>query len=175
MAVLWQPMAAHRMRDIRCNNKRSVPPSAWRHLQPKSWPPLRKEGKKRHSRTRKKVLSTLQSLVDKTQRIKSTAKAGVLPLIFELPLFIFFYFFSLFARQEEVYTLALIDCGFRLFLKPRALAQKTWDLRLSAAFEKLCAPVGKLSQWILPMAFQVEVLMWGINPLKLDLFHLDGG
>lgn len=88
-------------------------------------PPERGKKKKRHSHTRKKVLATLQSLVDKTQRIKSTSKAGVPPLVFELLLFMFFfYFFSLFARREEVYTLAVIDWAFRLFLKPRALVQK---------------------------------------------------
>lgn len=117
MAAPSQPMAEHRMRDIRCNNKRSVPPSAWRHLQPKSRPPLRKEQKKKkkkHSHTREK--STCKPL--RALRIKHTDLKLLLSRTFSpsFPL--------LAAAPEEVLRSAGHRLNFSPGLTPRALAQK---------------------------------------------------
>lgn len=162
-------MAAHRMRDIRCNNKRSVPPSAWRHLQPKSRPPLRKEGKKkRHSHTRRSTCKNPQSLVDKTHRIKSTSELEFC----RSPSHFCFFFFSLLQEKRKFILRRWLKLSS--VLMPRALAQKLGIYVLAPLLMKMRSG-WKLSQWILPMAIQTELLMWGINSPKLDLFHLDGG
>ena len=150
MAALSQPMAEHRMRDIRCNNKRSVPPSAWRHLQPKSRPPLRKEQKKN---TREKVLANSQSPADKTHRVLTTSELEFLLLLL----------------QEK--------CSAAKFALRRWLIEHFSRFNTSCSCAKhgiyvLALPLmkmrlgWKLSQWILLTTFQTELLMHGINSLS---------
>ena len=163
MAALWQPMVEHRMRDIRCNNKRSVPPSAWRHLQPKSRPPLRKEQKKKKTLTHEKkyLLANPQSLADKTHRINTTSE-----LEFCLSVVPF----------SPLYTSSSAKVKWRL----HSAGDWLWSFRFNASCS--CAKHGiyvlalplmkmrsgcwELSQWILPTAFQTDLLMYGINTLS---------
>lgn len=82
-------MAEHRMRDIRCNNKRSVPPFS---LTPftAQIPTSSPERAEKNTQTREKVLATSQSLADKTRQIKTTFGAGVLSRASLLLLHLFF-------------------------------------------------------------------------------------
>lgn len=84
MATFWHSMAEHRMRYIRCHNKRSAPPlqvdatySANPDLSGK------RERKKNHTHTRgkKKYLQDVLSVADKTHGVKTTCKWEVCRLL----------------------------------------------------------------------------------------------
>ena len=151
MAAPSQPMAEHRMRDIRCNNKRSVPPSAWRHLQPKSRPPLRKEQKKKkkkHSHTREK--STCKPL--RALRIKHTDLKVLLSRTFSpsfppprcstggsfalrrspTELLAWFNASCSGAKKHGIYVLAPLSCFFFFFFFLRKSALRFGDLFFSS-------------------------------------------
>lgn len=91
MAALSQPVAAHRMRDIRCNNKPSVPPPP----PPPPPPPLQldaiyspspdlpsgKKGRKKEETVtqKKRALASRQRLVEETEPDRNDARAALSP------------------------------------------------------------------------------------------------
>lgn len=116
------------------------PAPAWRHLQPKSRPPLRKEReKKRHwHRTRSK---NPRRLADKTQRVWKLSRWSLsrFPLRFE--------------EKREVYFVTPTELFARF--NASCCCVKTRDLRSGVA-----ARARKLnSQWIWP----TEATVWGIK------------
>lgn len=116
-------MAEDRMRDIRCNNKRPVPPFS---LTPftAQIPTSSPERAEKNTQTRKKVLETSQSPADKTRQIKTTWCAGVGDLAYLLLLHLFVFFFSSLLEQKwsqarftlrlwltEVYACFIASCS----------------------------------------------------------------
>lgn len=150
------------------------PLSAWRHLQPKSRPPLRKEQKK-NTPTREKVLATSQSLADKTRQIKTTVGAGVLSLLLHL-FFIILLLLLVGAKVESTkFTL------------------RRWLTEVYACFNASCScakhGIYVLALFFLKNAHRLETLSMDFTDgfpdwttdvgnkrsSNLDLFHLNGG
>lgn len=160
MAAVEQPMAAHRMRDIRCNNKHSVTPSAWRHLQPKSRPPLRKEQKKKkkkqtHTREKVDYLQTLIALRIKHTELKLTSALEFCRSPLHFPPF----FFSLFQDSSYVCTFRrwLIE-GFACFNASCSCAKhEIYVLKL--LFVEKCAPLGNFLNGFYRRLARLELLM----------------
>lgn len=109
--------------------------------------------KKKDTRTQEKVLANPQSLVDKTHRIKSTSE---LEFCRSPSHFCFFFFFLLVARKEEVYSPAVIEA--LVSFNASCSCAKLGIYVLAPLLMKMRSG-WKLSQWILPMAIQTELLM----------------
>lgn len=115
--------------------------------------------KKKNTHTREKVLAKPQSLADKTHRIKTTC---------ELEFCRSFLQFSSSCCAEK--------------WSEEKFPLRRWVIEVFACFNASCScakhgiyvlalplmnmrPGWKLSQWILPTAFQTELLIYGINSL----------
>lgn len=128
------------------------PPSAWRHLQPKSRPPLRKEEKKKKTLAhKKKYLQTLRALWIKHTELKVRLSWS---FVARLRISVFF-FFLLVARKEEVYSPAVIEA--LVSFNASCSCAKLGIYVLAPLLMKMRSG-WKLSQWILPMAIQTELL-----------------
>lgn len=171
MATFWHSMAEHRMRYIRCHNKRSVPPPfrLTPHTAQIPTSPEREREKKNHTHTREKK-STCKTFW--ASRIKHTE--------WKLPVNV--RFVACFSSSSSFPFLSLLINFIvrRLFevfacFNASCCCAKTWDLHLSAA-----SPEGALRLEAFSMDFTDGFPDWSVaagntRPLNLDLFHLNGG
>lgn len=86
MATFWHSMVEHRMRYIRCHNKRSAPPPPPLRLTPHTAqiptsPEREREKNHTHTRGKKKYLQDVLSVADKTHGVKTTCKWEVCRLL----------------------------------------------------------------------------------------------
>lgn len=176
MATFWHSMVEHRMRYIRCHNKRSAaPPPPQVDATYSANPDLSgKRERKKITLTREGKKSTCKTFW--ASRIKHTEWKlpvnGRFVACFSslVPVFFFFPFLSLLINFIVRRLFEVIAC-----FNASCCCAKTWDLHLSAA-----SPEGALRLEALSMDFTDGFPDWSVaagntRPLNLDLFHLNGG